>query len=140
MPLTLVQKNKAGSAVAVASQACVYGATPTQGNLLIAGANSDNTGSMTSTGWTLGTSSVNASGLYQYWKIAGAGESTTVTWSPASSASTEVWIAEDSGNPASPLDQIASAAGSGTSCPTGTTPATAQADELAAAMVGESGG
>jgi hypothetical protein len=116
----------------------VYGATPTQNNLLIAAANSDSDITMTSTGWSIAASIVAATGLYIYWKIAGAGESTTVTIGINVSDSGEMAIYEYSGNTASPLDKTATASVSGVaSCGTGTTATTAQADELLFAAVGK---
>lgn len=139
MPLTLVQRKTNQSAAAVASLAGTFAPAPTVGNLLVVNANSDATLTMTSSGWTLTTSSVNDTGLYQWHKIAGASESATVTVTPSVSASTEIVLEEWSGNlSSSPLDKFASgvqATGAAT-VPSGTTTTTAQADELAVAAFG----
>jgi hypothetical protein len=116
----------------------VFGTTPTQNNLLIAVGNSDSDITMTSTGWSIAASIVVATGLYIYWKIAGASESSTVTIGINVSDSGEMAIYEYSGNTASPLDKTATTSASGVaSCGTGTTATTAQADELLFAAVGK---
>lgn len=139
MPLTLVQRQTNQSAANVASLAGTYSPAPTSGNLLVAHANSDATVTMTSSGWTLSVSSVNDTGLYQWSKVAGGGESATVTITPGSSASTEIVIEEWSGNATvSPLDKTGSgsAASGATTVPSGTTAATVQADERSLASFG----
>lgn len=138
MPLTLVQRVSNQSAASVASLAGTYSPAPTQGNLLVCNANSDATLTMTSSGWLLATSSVHDTGLYQWWKIAGASESATVTLTPSASDSVEMTIEEWSGNAATPLDKTASssAASAVAVIPTGTTAATVQADERAIAAFG----
>jgi hypothetical protein len=139
MPLSSVQRRTNQSAAQVASLSATFSPAPTQNNLLVAIGNSDSTLTMTSTGWSLATSSINDTGLYQWYKIAGASESATVTITPATSASTEIVIEEWSGNvTASPLDRVANVAtGVGTAAiASGTTAATTQADELAIAGLG----
>jgi hypothetical protein len=139
MPLTLVQRVTNQSAAAVSSLTGSFGTTPVQNHLLVANANSDATLTMTSTGWTLAVQSVNDTGLYQWYKLAGAAESSSVTVTPSVSASTEITIEEWSGNATtSPLDQVNS--GSQTTnaatVPSGTTPATTNADDRAIAAFG----
>lgn len=138
MPLSLVQRVTNQSAANVATLSAVYTTTPVQGDLLIALGNSDATLTITS-GWSLATQSVNDTGLYQWYKIAGAAESSTVTITPSSAASTEIVIEEWSGNVAtSPLDQVSNTSTSVGSATinSGTSPATTQADELAIAGLG----
>lgn len=138
MPLTSVQTKTNVSSVAVASLAAVFTSPPTQGNLIVAAANSDATLTMTSSGFTAGPFLVNATGLYLWFKSAGASESSTVTVTPGVTASTELWIAEYSGNAVTPFDASASGsdATNAATIPSGTTAATAQADELAIAAFG----
>lgn len=140
MSLTLVQRQTAATTVAQSSAlTATYSPAPKEGNLLVCGCTSGATMTMTSTGWTLATSAVNNVGLYQWYKIAGASESTSVSITPSSSVGMVMYIEEWSGNlEASPLDQVGSqAVQSSTSTPTtGTTPATAQTDELAIGQIG----
>lgn len=137
MPLTRVQLQSNQSAANVASLSGTYSPAPTQGNLLVAVANSDATVTMTSTGWTQAISSVNDTGLYQWYKIAGASESATVTVTPSSAASTEIVIEEWNGNTATPLDKTSSGSlVTGSTCPSGTTATLAQADEEGIAAFG----
>lgn len=133
MALTLVQRRTSASAANVTTLAATWSPAPVQNNLILCRANSDATVTMSSSGWTLATSQVNLTGLYLWYKIAGAAESTTVTITPSASASTEMIIEEYSGNATtSVLDKFQSATGA----TTGTTAATTQADELAIAQVG----
>lgn len=133
MALTLVQRRTSASGANVTTLAATWSPAPIQNNLILCRANSDATATMASSGWTLATSQVNLSGLYLWYKIAGAAESTTVTITPSGAASTEMIIEEYSGNAtASVLDRFQSATGA----TTGTTAATTQADELAIAQVG----
>lgn len=133
MPLTQVQRVATGSAAAVASLTATWGSTPIQNNLLVARVNSDATVTMTSTGWSLAVSQVNNTGLYLWYKLAGASEAGTVVVTPSSSDSIEIIVEEWSGNDtSSPLDKTASATGAST----GTTAATTQADEQAFAQAG----
>lgn len=121
------------SSGAVASLSATFVPAPTQNNLLMCLANSEATINMTSTGWTLAVSQINNTGLYQWYKVAGASESATVTITPTSTVSVEMLVYEYSGAvTASPWDKAASAVGAST----GTTAATTQADELALAAEG----
>lgn len=138
--MTLVQgwttasnTNNASTDVAV-----TWGGSRTSGNLLILIVNSDTTQS-TPTGWTLGKSQVNDSGGYIFWRIA----DNSATDSPTFTAnfSTVAAYAEFSGNTATPND-VSTSAGTSTASnaafSTGTTGATAQANELAVACWGYS--
>lgn len=138
MPLSNVQRRTAGTTGAQASLTATFSPAPTQGNLLVACAVSDATLTMNSTGWTLGISAVNSCGLYQWWKIAGASESTTVQVSPSVSDTAALMIEEWSGNVAAPVDKTSSLAVQATTTHpvTGTTAALAQADELAVGVIG----
>lgn len=138
MPLTQVQVASGQSAANVASQSATFASPPTSGNLLRCWANADTTLTMTSSGWTLAWSSLSFVGLYQWYKIAGASESSTVTVTPASSLAVQLFIREDSGNTATPLDRTSTstAPSASSSVPSGTTAATTQADEHAAAAFG----
>jgi hypothetical protein len=137
MPGALVQRSSAGTTANTSGGwSAVFASAPTQGNTLVAYLVSNFTGSMTSTGWTSRASLVNNVQSTTYQKVAGAGESSTVTWTPGGAANTVLIIEEWSGLTATPFDQAATgagAAGSATTVPTGTTAATAQADELAVA-------
>src|SRR3954451_14637955 len=137
MPMTRVQRVTAGTGAAAASLTATYSPAPTNGNLLICMGNSDATLTMTSTGWTLGTSQVNNTGLYQWWKIAGASESTTVVLTPSASDSVAMIIQEWSGN-ATGTAVDKTAAGTNGSSSTGTTATTVQGDEEAFAQIGTS--
>jgi hypothetical protein len=138
VPLTLVQSKSAVTATAQVALLAVFDASPTSGNLLLAAANADATLTMTSSGWTLAASVINFTGLYHWWKIAGALESSTVTVTPSGTATVELYIAEYSGNDPSPLDQTATSnpGSNASTIASGTTSATTQADELAIAAFG----
>jgi hypothetical protein len=91
---------------------------------------------MTSTGWSLAQSAIGLTALYQWFKIAGASESATVTVSITASDQAEMHIVEYAGMaPSSPLDRtISSLPGTSVAAvSTGTTAATQQSDELALA-------
>ena len=138
MPLTLVRSKTAVTATSQSSLTATFDAsgTATAGNLLVACANSDATISLPS-GWTLVVSVINFTGLYQWMKIAAGGE-TGITITPGATTTAEVWVAEYSGNTATPLDKTASA-NPGVNASTivsGTTATLAQADELAVACFG----
>lgn len=145
MPLTPVQNKTAVTVAAAASLTATWTSTPTQGNLLLAFANSDGLLTMNSSGWTLALAEVvQFTALDHWWKIAGAAESTTVQVSPSASTSVALFVMEFSGNSASPLDKTASnnPGSNAASIASGTTAATTQADETAFAAVGwnEAGG
>ena len=138
MPLTIVRSKTAVTATSQSSLTATFdsGGTATAGNLLVACANSDATISLPS-GWTLVASVINFTGLYQWMKIAVGGE-TGITITPGATTTAEVWVAEYSGNTATPLDKTASA-NPGVNASTivsGTTATLAQADELAVACFG----
>jgi hypothetical protein len=76
----------------------VYATPPVQNNLLIVAAMSSSFGSMTSTGWSSGPLTDDFDAMYMYYKIAGASESSTVSWTPSANDETALWIAEYSGN------------------------------------------
>lgn len=139
--LTLVQRVTNQSASAVASLTGTWGTTPVQNHLLVATANSDATLTMSSSGWGTPIASVHDTGLYQWYKLAGASESLSVTVTPGSSASTEIVIEEWSNNLTTtpgPQDQwqVGSQLANAATVPTGTTGTTAQADEKAIAAFG----
>jgi hypothetical protein len=138
LPLTLVQSKTAVTATAASSLAAVFTSTPTSGNLLLAYANSDATITMSSSGWTLRNSAIDFTGLYHWWKLAGAAESSTVTVTPGGTVTTELFIEEYSGNTATPADVTANndPAVNASSIASGTTAALAQADELAVVAFG----
>lgn len=136
-PIQLVQK--AGTELNVgASIAATFGATPTENNLLIAVVDHDDNLVTISTpaGWTqvhniTGDKSV----IAYFYKVAGGGESATVTVTFSGSATGNLQILEYEGIVAtSPLDVSASNDGGSSkdlTCPSGTTAATAQANSLA---------
>lgn len=93
---------------------------------------------MSSSGWTLRNSAIDFTGLYHWWKIAGASESATVTITPGGTVTAELFIEEYSGNTATPTDVTANndPAVNASSIASGTTAALAQADELAVVAFG----
>jgi hypothetical protein len=109
-------------------------ATPTSGNLLVATANSDAT-IPTPSGWTAGPSVVDGNAAYIWWKIS-AGNDSTVTIAPSSSANTVMTVCEYSGNAASPFDVSNSSTISGSSGTTTTSVSvtTTQAGDLIVAF------
>jgi ribosomal protein L17 len=109
-------------------------ATPTSGNLLVATANSDAT-IPTPSGWTAGPSVVDGNAAYIWWKIS-AGNESTVTIAPSSSANTVMTVCEYSGNAASPFDVSNSSTISGSSGTTTTSVSvtTTQAGDLIVAF------
>ena len=116
--------------------------TPTEGNLLVACHYTAALGSAGPSGWTEGFALVNTpntdSGRLAF-KVAGSGESTTVTCT-SSTGEEHVLAAFEFEGPwnATPLDVTATNGPdtSVSSISTGTTGTTAQNDELAVAMVG----
>lgn len=88
-------------------------AAPTAGNLLIAVANADALVSHDGSGWTDGPSVIDGNGAYLWWKIAGASEPATVTFTPSVSDYITAGLLEYSGNAASPLDTSGSSTHSG---------------------------
>lgn len=88
-------------------------AAPTAGNLLIAWANSDATVTIGGTGWTAGPSVIDGNGAYTWWKVAGASEPASMTFTPSVSDYTTAGILEYSGNTDSPFDAASSSTHSG---------------------------
>lgn len=105
-------QNQSGGASA-ASLTVTLGATPTTGNLLVAWANSNATVTIGSAGWAAGPSVIDGNGAYLWWKVAGASEPSSVTFTPSVSDSTSAGLLEYSGNTASPLDAASSSTHSG---------------------------
>jgi len=108
------------------------GAAPTTGNLLIAWANSDATVTNGGTGWTAGPSVIDGNGAYTWWKIAGASEPSSVTFTPSVSDYITAGLLEYSGNTATPLDVASTSthSGAGVSSTTAVTVTTAEAHDL----------
>jgi hypothetical protein len=132
--VTLVQ-TATGTAEASASVSAVFGATPTQGNLLIAIAGNDDVDTpSTPSGWSVAINeAANNPGQVIFYKVAGASESTTVTVSGYSSnPDLGLHLYEYRGIArTSPLDRTASDAGtSGDPLSSGTTPTTSTRREL----------
>lgn len=134
MAETLVQ-SKSYTGTAASSHSIVLDAGPTQGNLLVLAVVSDATVN-TPSGWSVVNSAVDDTGTYMYTKDAGAGESATITVSPASSAALAMAVLEYSGMSASSLDKTEKAIDQSTPCSTGTTATTTQGDEVLVGMVG----
>jgi len=105
-------QNATGNASA-ASLTVTLGAGPTVGNLLIAWANSNATVTIGGTGWTAGPSVIDGNGAYFWWRVAGASEPSSVTFTPSVSDSICAGLLEYSGNTASPLDASSSSTHSG---------------------------
>jgi hypothetical protein len=142
--ITQVQKATAGSAGATSSVTATYGAAPTQANLLVLVHHYRDMGTVTlPTGWTQAVALVDSgSTITIAYKIAGATEGAGVTVSVSVSDHQTLTIFEYSGiDTASPLDQTASngCRSNGTSCSSGTTATTVQADELVIAAIGLNG-
>lgn len=139
-----VQKATAASAGNASSITATYGAAPTQDNLLVLVHHYMTTGTVTlPAGWTQAVLQQGSAKFTIAYKIAGAAEGTGVTVSVSSSDLQTITIFEYSG--IDTLDQTASNPCStlGTSCSTGTTATTVQADELVIAgiaTIGASGG
>jgi hypothetical protein len=128
------QRNTTGGGAST-SVTFTYPATPTQGNLLVAGFSyrGDTSVSGTPTGWSLARANAAATGIDGaiYYKIAGASEPTVHTWTLAASNKSSGVASEWSGISATPFDKSASAAQTlSTSPSTGAVPALTQASEL----------
>lgn len=87
-----------------ASTTVTLGTTPVVGNLLVAWANSDLTVTMNGLGWTVGPSVLDSNAAYFWWKVAGASEATSVTFTPSSSDFVCAGMIEYNGNTTNPLD------------------------------------
>jgi hypothetical protein len=138
MPLTQVQQNTGQANPTAGALSVVFGSAPVQNNLLICAAMSSSFGSMTSTGWSSGPLTDDFDAMYMYYKIAGASESSTVSWTPSANDETALWIAEYSGNvTVSPLDgsTFNKPSVNAATIASGTTATLTQADELAVAVV-----
>lgn len=138
MAVSLIQTKTGGASSQTAT--ATFDSTPTQGNLLIAVINWVTNGSIATapSGWNEAKFAGGATHgfLVIYYKVAGASEPTNPAWTAASTAVWHLSLYEYSGLTAAPLDQVASAGPSFvTTIGTGTTPTTAQADELLFAAV-----
>lgn len=135
MAITKAQTNATGqSAGAVASLNAVFGASPTQNNLIVVTATSDSTMNLPSgSGWSEAVNSVSNCGLYIWYKVAGASESATITVNNVASATCVVCAMEWAGLlTSSVLDKTATQGStSGGNIPSGTTATLSQASELA---------
>jgi hypothetical protein len=111
------------------------GAAPTTGNLLIGWANSDALVGIGGSGWNAGPSIIDGNGAYSWWKVAGAGEPTSTTFTPSVPDWITAGVLEYSGLTGS-LDTSGSAMISGTpSTSTTTVTLTSAADhELGVAL------
>lgn len=96
-----------------ASLTVTLGSGPTAGNLLIAWANSNATVTIGGTGWTAGPSIIDGNGAYFWWKVAGASEPASVTFTPSVSDNVAAGLLEYSGNTATPFDVSSSSMHSG---------------------------
>jgi hypothetical protein len=138
MAIVRVQQKEAGASGT--SVPTTLPSTPSSGNLLVARTTSVATGrthTLSGSGWLTAVSNSRVSIFY---KIAGAAEPNTITFS-CSGGTTTLYIQVDeySGIAASPLDVTASSSGSGSTGTSGTTNATAQADSLAIVVWGLGG-
>jgi hypothetical protein len=129
---TLVQKTSGGGATGNFS--AVLGATPTQNNLLIAICATRASATLTGpSGWTMAIRQVGNPTEGIWYKVAGSGESTTVTCSASAGGNTTgIMVFEYSGAAtSSPLDGTpGSAAGTSASIPTGTPTGLSFANDL----------
>lgn len=96
-----------------ASLTVTLGAAPTAGNLLIAWANSNATVTNGGTGWTAGPFIIDGNGAYFWWRVAGASEPASVTFTPSVSDNVSAGLLEYSGNTATPFDAASSSMHSG---------------------------
>jgi hypothetical protein len=130
-PIALVQKNY-GAAYLTTSVSATFDATPVADNLLVAivGASTNST-IYTPTGWSTAINQSGTPGQAIFYKIAGSGESRTVTVTVSDSLSVlGLQIYEYSGiDTSSPLDQTNSSTGTSTSPSSGSV-TTTQANEL----------
>lgn len=137
-----VQKQSGAVSAGSTSFSRTFSATPTVGNLLIACASSDFKLTMANSGWTLAAHAILGSAAYQWYKIAGASEPTTITVNAGGSASICLTIFEYSGNaPVGTVDVGVSTdnAGVATDVSTGTTATTRGTKDLAIALVSSEG-
>jgi hypothetical protein len=130
-PIALVQKNY-GGAYLTTSVSATFDTTPVAGELLVAIVGASTTSTIyTPTDWSTAINQSGAPGQAIFYKIAGSGESTTVTVTVSDSASVlGLQIYEYRGiDTSSPLDQTGSATGTSTSPSSGSV-TTTQANEL----------
>lgn len=129
---TQVQKKKYGSVGDSTSHSIVLDGNPVQGNLLVVCIVSDAAVTVAPSGYTLAVFQTDFVDGNIYYKIAGAGESPTISITIGASTSTAMQAFEYSGMKAVPLDQVESrpAQGVATTINTNTTPSTTQANEL----------
>ncbi|MFQ5948115.1 MAG: DUF2341 domain-containing protein, partial [Acidimicrobiia bacterium] len=141
--IALVQKATAFLATAGTSITASYGSAPTQDNLLVLVHHYRDSATVTlPAGWTLAVDFVDGvSKITIGYKIAGAAEGTDVTVTTSVVDRMTITILEYSGiDTVSPLDQTSSNGCTAvTSCSTGTTGTTAQANELIVAGIGLTG-
>lgn len=128
---------KATATSLLTSVSAVFSSTPVAGNLMIASVTASvGVGSIAISGWSTANSIAVglAGGLVVFYKVAGAGESTTVTATGTLATFMDIHIEEVDGiDDVSPLDKVASAADSGsgvTSRSSGTTASITQANEF----------
>jgi len=145
---SIAQVQKASATAATNSVTATFGATPTPNNLLIAVVlNTTDTAGGVITGWTVVPGATvqftgaNVDITVMLYKIAGVGESTSVTATASGATLMELAIFEYSGLVTSlPVDKVATAGNGNTSAATsqssGTTAVTSQPLELAIAAVG----
>lgn len=146
MAIAQVQRKSAASTSDSTSHSITFDSAPTQGNLLVVVYSSDGGGAAgPNGGWTPvtgtdGVLSADFTAVICWYKIAGASESSTISFTFASASNLAVTAYEYSGIAASsPVDKVAgNSPGSSTgTCATGTTATTTQADELLIAGVGQ---
>lgn len=138
MAIARLTGQDATNSSATTSVAAVYGSTPTAGNLLVAVVAAKSTAASTITGWTQAVEQSANNSLTILYKVAGAGESTTVTANNGSATAMAIGIFEYSGIVAvSPADTsaVANNGASVASLAIGPTATLAQADELAIAGI-----
>src|SRR5690242_16912610 len=112
MPMTEVQRKTAVSASAVASLSATFDSPITPGNLVLAFACSDAyehaSTKLTAQAFTLAVERKDDVGLHLYYKVAGADEAETVTFTPGVPASTTLAVFEYATPISTPLDRTAS--------------------------------
>lgn len=139
-----VQLNTYNSSADATSHSVTYGSTPTSGNLLVIGVISGGEIATPPTGWTLADSPEAASvGLYCFYKVAGASEPTTVSFTQSAAAMMCITAMEYSGMvTVSPKDQSAhntTVGGTAASVSSGTTATTTNANDLLVVVAGAPG-
>lgn len=133
MAAVQVQKKEYASTTDSTSHSIVLDSSPTEDNLLIVFMTYDDTLSVAPSGYTLATSGADFVSGRCYYKIAGAGESATISMTMSGSGAVAMQAFEYSGMLTSGvLDQVAAVGtvGSGTTIVSATTPSTTQDNEL----------